>query len=76
MSIEIIIVLLSLVAMLTALIMDKMRPGMILFSVVVIFLCTVLSGRSASIGSPPVQWEHSDRAVVIQQEAGGPPQSV
>ena len=36
MSIEIIIVLLSLVAMLTALIMDKMRPGMILFSVVVI----------------------------------------
>ena len=40
MSIEIIIVLLSLVAMLTALIMDKMRPGMILFSVVVIFLCT------------------------------------
>lgn len=40
MSIEIIIVLLSLVAMLTALIMDKMRPGMILFSVVVLFLCT------------------------------------
>lgn len=40
MSIEIIIVLLSLVAMLTALIMDKMRPGMILFSVVVVFLCT------------------------------------
>ena len=40
MSIEIIIVLLSLVAMLAALIMDKMRPGMILFSVVVIFLCT------------------------------------
>ena len=40
MSIEIIIVLFSLVAMLTALIMDKMRPGMILFSVVVIFLCT------------------------------------
>lgn len=40
MSIEIIIVLLSLVAMLVALIMDKMRPGMILFSVVVIFLCT------------------------------------
>lgn len=40
MSTEIIIVLLSLVAMLAALIMDKMRPGMILFSVVVIFLCT------------------------------------
>lgn len=40
MSTEIIIVLLSLVAMLAALIMDKMRPGMILFSVVVLFLCT------------------------------------
>lgn len=37
---EVIIVLVSLVAMLAALIMDKMRPGMILFSVVVIFLCT------------------------------------
>lgn len=41
MSIEIIIVLLSLVAMLTALIMDKMRPGMILFSVVVISFARV-----------------------------------
>lgn len=37
---EVIIVLVSLVAMLAALMMDKMRPGMILFSVVVIFLCT------------------------------------
>lgn len=40
MSIEVIIVLVALVGMLTALIMDKMRPGMILFSVVVVFLCT------------------------------------
>ena len=38
MSIEIIIVLLSLVAMLAALIMDKMRPGMILFSVVDVYI--------------------------------------
>ena len=35
MTLEVIIVLVALVAMLTALIMDKMRPGMILFSVVV-----------------------------------------
>lgn len=40
MTLEIIIVLFSLAAMLAALVMDKMRPGMILFSVVVIFLCT------------------------------------
>ena len=40
MSHEIIIVLVSLVGMLAALIADKMRPGMILFSVLVIFLCT------------------------------------
>ncbi len=40
MNIEIVIVLVSLVAMLAALIMDKMRPGMILFSVVVVFLAT------------------------------------
>ena len=40
MTVEVIIVLVALVAMLTALIMDKMRPGMILFSVVVLFLCT------------------------------------
>ena len=33
MTLEVIIVLVALVAMLTALIMDKMRPGMILFSV-------------------------------------------
>ena len=40
MSHEIIIVLVSLVGMLAALIADKMRPGMILFSVLVVFLCT------------------------------------
>ena len=40
MTFEIIIVLLALIGMLAALIMDKMRPGMILFSVVVLFLCT------------------------------------
>ena len=37
---EIAIVLLTLVGMLVALILDKMRPGMILFSVVVVFLAT------------------------------------
>lgn len=40
MNVEVIIVLIALIGMLTALIMDKMRPGMILFSVVVVFLCT------------------------------------
>ena len=35
-----IIVLVSLIGMLAALMADKMRPGMILFSVLVIFLCT------------------------------------
>ncbi len=40
MNVEVIIVLVALVGMLAALIMDKMRPGMILFSVVVLFLCT------------------------------------
>lgn len=37
---EMIVVILGLVGMVVALIMDKMRPGMILFSVVVLFLCT------------------------------------
>lgn len=40
MNFEICVVLISLAGMLTALIMDKMRPGMILFSVIVVFLCT------------------------------------
>lgn len=39
MTFEIAFVLLALVAMVIALVMDKMRPGMILFSVVVLFLC-------------------------------------
>lgn len=39
MTFEIIFVLLSLLGMIITLIMDKMRPGMVLFSVVVLFLC-------------------------------------
>lgn len=39
MTFEIVFVLLSLLGMVIALIMDKMRPGMVLFSVVVLFLC-------------------------------------
>ena len=40
MTLQVVIVLLSMVAMIAALIMDKMRPGMVLLSVVVVFLCT------------------------------------
>ena len=39
MTFEIAFVLLSLLGMVVALVMDKMRPGMVLFSVVVLFLC-------------------------------------
>lgn len=39
MTFESIFVLLSLLGMVIALVLDKMRPGMILFSVVVLFLC-------------------------------------
>lgn len=39
MTFEIVFVLLALLGMVVALIMDKMRPGMVLFSVVVLFLC-------------------------------------
>lgn len=39
MTFEIIFVLLVLAGMVTALVLDKMRPGMVLFSVVVLFLC-------------------------------------
>ena len=39
MTFEIAFVLLSLLGMVIALILDKMRPGMVLFSVVVLFLC-------------------------------------
>lgn len=40
MTSEVIIVFITLALMLTALATDKMRPGMILFSAVVVFLCT------------------------------------
>lgn len=39
MTFEICFVLLALVGMVIALVLDKMRPGMVLFSVVVLFLC-------------------------------------
>ena len=39
MTFEIVFVLLSLLGMVAALVADKMRPGMVLFSVVVLFLC-------------------------------------
>ena len=38
MTFEIVFVLLSLLGMMAALIADKMRPGMVLFSVVVLFV--------------------------------------
>lgn len=38
-TLDMIIVFLGLIGMVTALVLDKMRPGMILFSVVVLFLC-------------------------------------
>ena len=39
MTFEILFVLLALLGMVIALVLDKMRPGMVLFSVVVLFLC-------------------------------------
>lgn len=39
MSFEVVFVFLALIGMITALVMDKMRPGMILLTVVVLFLC-------------------------------------
>ena len=48
MTFEIVFVLLSLLGMVAALVADKMRPGMILFSVVVLFLCAgILTGTAA-----------------------------
>lgn len=41
MTFEIVFVLLSLLGMVAALVADKMRPGMILFSVVVLFCVPV-----------------------------------
>ncbi len=49
MTFEIVFVLLSLLGMMAALIADKMRPGMVLFSVVVLFLCVgILTRRKCS----------------------------
>lgn len=39
MTFDMLIILLGLLAMVVALVMDRMRPGMVLFSVVVLFLC-------------------------------------
>lgn len=51
MTFEIIFVLLVLAGMVTALVLDKMRPGMVLFSVVVIFLCAgILTPREVLEG--------------------------
>lgn len=51
MNLEIIFILVVLAGMVTALAYDKMRPGMILFSVVVIFLCAgILSPKDALEG--------------------------
>lgn len=51
MTFEVIIVFITLALMLTALATDKMRPGMILFSAVVVFLCTgILSPKELLAG--------------------------
>ena len=39
---KMIIVFFGLIGMVTALVLDKMRPGMILFSVTVLFLCVLV----------------------------------
>ena len=52
MTFEIVFVLLSLLGMMAALIADKMRPGMVLFSVVVLFLCAgILTPKEMLYGS-------------------------
>ena len=45
MSFEVVFVFLALIGMITALVMDKMRPGMILLTVVVLFLCAGIPRR-------------------------------
>lgn len=51
MTFEVIIVFITLALMLTALATDKIRPGMILFSAVVVFLCTgILSPKELLAG--------------------------
>jgi hypothetical protein len=54
MTFEILFVLLALLGMVIALVLDKMRPGMVLFSVVVLFLC---AGGIARIGRFGVGFE-------------------
>ena len=49
MTFEIVFVLLSLLGMVAALVADKMRPGMILFSVVVLFLCAGILDRKSTV---------------------------
>lgn len=52
MTFEILFVLLALLGMVIALVLDKMRPGMVLFSVVVLFLCAgILTLRRCWKGS-------------------------
>ena len=63
MTFEIVFVLLSLLGMVAALVADKMRPGMVLFSVVVLFLCVgiltpkeMLEGFSNKVFVSRVHW--------------------
>ena len=52
MTFEILFVLLALLGMVIALVLDKMRPGMVLFSVVVLFLCAgILTPKEMLEGS-------------------------
>ena len=50
MTFEIVFVLLSLLGMVAALVADKMRPGMILFSVVVLFFVCRYSDPERNAG--------------------------
>ncbi len=51
MTFEIVFVLLALIGMVVALVLDQMRPGMILFSVVILFLCAgILSPKEVLEG--------------------------
>ena len=57
MTFEIVFVLLSLLGMVAALVTDKMRPGMILFSVVVLFLCAgILTPKEMLEGFYSEEW--------------------
>ena len=50
MSFEVVFVFLALIGMITALVMDKMRPGMILLTVVVLFLVCGYSYSEGNVG--------------------------